>query len=58
VILRSTRTDASTPFSAPRPVAGITGFVEAPILSCDGAVLYYHRLDGNEFHIARAERAP
>lgn len=57
VILQSTRTNASAPFSAPRPVAGITGFVEAPSLSCDGGVLYYHRLEGNQFHIARAERA-
>jgi hypothetical protein len=57
VILHSTRTNASAPFSAPRPVAGITGFVEAPSLSCDGGVLYYHRLEGTQFHIARAERA-
>lgn len=56
VILRSTRTDPSAAFSAPQPVAGISGFVEAPTLSCDGEVLYHHRLEGNEFHIVRTER--
>jgi hypothetical protein len=56
LILRSARADASLPFAAPTPVDGFTGFVEAPSLTCDGNTLYYHRRDGGEFSIFRAER--
>jgi hypothetical protein len=34
----------------------VSGFVEAPTLTCDGRALYFHRLDGSEFAIYRADR--
>jgi hypothetical protein len=58
VILRAVRPSTSQPFDAPTPVQGIEGFVEAPTLTCDGRALYYHRRDGTEFAIYRAERVP
>lgn len=58
VILHSTRADASTPFGAPRSVSAISGFAEAPSLSCDGRSLYYHREEGGRFSLYRVTRTP
>jgi hypothetical protein len=56
VILRSTRRNIEVPFGLPEKVAAITGFVEAPTLTNDGRVLYYHKLDGNRFVIYSVTR--
>jgi hypothetical protein len=58
VILRSSREEASAPFGPPTPLAGVTGFAEAATVTCDGASVYYHRREGGEFAIYRADRAP
>jgi hypothetical protein len=58
VILHAVRTAASVPFGAPQSVSAITGFAEAPSLSCDGRSLYYHREDGGKFSIYRVTRTP
>jgi hypothetical protein len=57
VILRARRTDVSMPFGPPEPVAALSGFVEAPSLSCDGGTLYYHQREGGEFFVFRVSRA-
>jgi hypothetical protein len=57
VILRARRTDVSLPFGPPEPVAALSGFVEAPSLSCDGSTLYYHQREGGEFFVFRVSRA-
>jgi hypothetical protein len=58
VILHSTRAGASLPFDAPRSLSAISGFAEAPSLSCDGRTLYYHRKDGDQYSIYRVTRTP
>ena len=55
-IYRATRSGAGQAFGPPQRVAAADGFVEAPALSPDGDVLYFHRLDGGRFHICRANR--
>jgi hypothetical protein len=56
VILRAVRPSASQHFGAPTLVEGIEGFVEAPTVTCDGRAIYYHRRDGTEFAVYRAQR--
>lgn len=56
VILKSTRASATAPFGPPEPVSALSGFVEAPSISCDGTALYYHRKDRNELAIYRVTR--
>ena len=51
------RTDASSPFGAPRKITAAAGFVEAPTLSPDGQSLYYHKRDGDLFVICRVTRS-
>jgi Tol biopolymer transport system component len=51
LILRSARRSADEPFGMPERVSAIAGHVEAPTLSNDGRLLYYHKLDGNRFVI-------
>jgi hypothetical protein len=55
VILHASRTRTDEPFGMPRPVASITGFVEAPSLSPDGCWLYFHRNDGGRYAIYRVD---
>ena len=55
-VLRSTRSDRSQAFGPPERLAAVTGFVEAPSLSCDGTSLYYHRRDGADYSIYRVTR--
>ncbi len=55
-IYRMTRSGAGQPFLSPERVAAANGFVEAPALSPDGRVLYFHRLDGGRYRICRATR--
>jgi hypothetical protein len=56
-IYRAVRADLSRPFGEVERVAGATGFVEAPSLSADGTVLYYHRMVGSRFVIYALTRS-
>jgi hypothetical protein len=55
-IYRAKRIGAGQPFGPAERVAAADGFVEAPALSPDGYILYFHRLDAGRFHICRATR--
>jgi WD40 repeat protein len=55
-IYRATRPDTSAAFGPPQRVAAASGFVEAPSLSADGHVLYFHRREDNHFVIYVARR--
>jgi hypothetical protein len=56
VIYSSTRTDASSPFGAPKQIQAITGFAEGPTLSPDEKSLYYHKRENNLYVIYRVTR--
>jgi hypothetical protein len=56
-IYRAVRRDPSQSFGDVQPVAATTGYVEAPSLSGDEHLLYYHRKTGNHFTIYVAGRA-
>jgi len=56
VIMVATRTSAADPFGPPVRIASITGFVEGPTISPDGQRLYYHKRDGERFHLYMVER--
>ena len=55
-IYRTTRPDTTVAFAAPELVAGATGFVEAPSLSADGHLLYFHQLVNGTFTIMLIRR--
>lgn len=55
-IFRVTRADTNSSFGTPQHVTGATGFVEAPSLSADGRVLYYHKLVNGVFQIYKLQR--
>jgi Tol biopolymer transport system component len=55
-IYRTTRPDTQSPFAAPELVSGATGFVEAPSLSADGHLLYFHKLLNGTFVIYYLQR--
>jgi polyhydroxybutyrate depolymerase len=55
-IYRSMRTHVADPFSAPEVVGAATGFVEAPSLTSDGRVMYFHRRDADRFYVYRVVR--
>jgi hypothetical protein len=55
-IYRAIRTSTTAPFDHVQPIAAITGFAEAPSLSADGRVLYYHRRLGQRYTIAYVTR--
>ena len=55
-IYRATRTDTTSAFAAPELVSGPTGFVEAPSLSADGHLLYFHKMVNGTFVIYHLER--
>jgi Tol biopolymer transport system component len=50
-IYRAERSDSSRPFGNVQLVGAATGYVEAPSLSGDGHLLYYHHKSGNHFMI-------
>ena len=52
-ILVAKRDHTDEPFELPRVIDSIAGFVEAPTLTADGRILYYHQRDGERFHIYR-----
>jgi hypothetical protein len=55
-IYRATRSDTNSAFAAPELVTAATGFVEAPSLSADGHVLYFHKMVNGNFVIYSAQR--
>ena len=50
-VYRAERSDPSRPFGNVQLVGAATGYVEAPSLSGDGRLLYYHHKTGNHFMI-------
>jgi Tol biopolymer transport system component len=55
-IYRATRTDSNSAFGPPELVTAATGFVEAPSLSADGHLLYFHKLISGTFVIQVVRR--
>jgi Tol biopolymer transport system component len=55
-IYRATRTDLNSAFAMPELVAAATGFVEAPSLSADGHLLYFHKMLNGTFAIYHVQR--
>jgi len=53
---RATRHDINTPFSEPEPIKAITGIAEAPSITDDGRLIYYHKKDKGRFYIYVLER--
>jgi hypothetical protein len=50
-IYRAVRSDTSQPFGHVQLVRAATGFVEAPSISADGRLLYYHQKIGNHYSL-------
>jgi hypothetical protein len=55
-IYRAMRTDTNAAFGVPELVAAATGFVEAPSLSADGHLLYFHKMVNGVFVIYTVKR--
>jgi hypothetical protein len=55
-IYRAARADVNSAFEAPQQLAVARGFVEAPSLSGDGRLLYFHKLVNGKFVIYVAQR--
>ena len=50
------RSDKDAPFGKPIMLKAITGFSEAPAITNDGQLLYYHKKDNDRFYIYAIER--
>lgn len=55
-IFRSARATTAAPFGVPQRVAAISGSAEAPALSPDGRLLYYHKRENGQFSIFLVRR--
>jgi Tol biopolymer transport system component len=55
-IYRAARTDINSAFGTPELVAAAAGFVEAPSLSADGHLLYYHKMVSGSYVIYHLQR--
>lgn len=55
-IYHASRTDTNSAFGTPELVAAATGFVEAPSLSANGHLLYFHKLLNGTFVIYHLQR--
>ena len=55
-IYRATRADTNSAFATPELVSAASGFVEAPSLSADGHLLYFHKLVGGTYLIYTVQR--
>jgi WD40-like Beta Propeller Repeat len=55
-ILVSTRQKIDDPFGEPIILSSIAGFVEAPTLSKDKNILYFHKLNGSKFELFMVRR--
>ena len=54
---RATRTSKNAPFSVPMRIAAITGIAEAPAITSDGKLMYFHKKDQGRFFLYVLERA-
>lgn len=52
----ATREDKTSPFSKPMLLEAITGIAEAPAITTDGRLLYFHKKEGERFYIYVLER--
>ena len=52
----STRSSIDEPFGLPEEIKAITGFAEAPAVTDDGKLIYYHKKDKGRFYIYALER--
>jgi hypothetical protein len=55
-IYRATRADTNSAFAEPELVSSATGFVEAPSLSANGHLLYFHKMVNGTFVIYHLQR--
>ncbi len=55
-IMVARRNASGQPFGKPRPITSITGFVEGPTITPDGDKVYFHRRDGDRFHLYMVAR--
>jgi hypothetical protein len=55
-IYRAVRADTNSAFGTPELVAAASGFVEAPSLSADGHLLYFHKMVNGSFVIYHLQR--
>ncbi len=55
-IMVARRDATGQPFEKPRPITSITGFVEGPTITPDGDKVYFHRRDGDRFHLYMVAR--
>jgi hypothetical protein len=55
-IYMATRKSKDAPFDPPVRLSTISGFVEGPTVTADGNELYFHRKDGNIYHLYRVVR--
>jgi hypothetical protein len=55
-IMVAARDSVNDPFSEPRILKHLTGFVEAPSISLDRKEMFFHKKVGETFVIYRAER--
>jgi Tol biopolymer transport system component len=55
-IMVAARGSVNDPFSEPRALTALTGFVEAPTVSPDEKEMFFHKKVGKRFLIYRAER--
>jgi len=56
-ILRANRDDRNKKFSNPEILTVFKGFFEAPTLSPDGRLIYYHKKADGKFHIYVVEKS-
>lgn len=56
LIYRASRTSVTAAFAEPQKVAAISGFVEAPSISWNGHILYYHKRVNGKFGIYLVRR--
>lgn len=54
----ASRPNKSAPFGKPTKINAIAGFSEAPAITNDGQLLYYHKQDAGRFYIYVLERRP
>ncbi|MBT7950753.1 MAG: hypothetical protein HN764_03950 [Gammaproteobacteria bacterium] len=52
----ASRSDVNSPFGTPEPIKAITGFAEAPAITDEGKLIYYHKFDKDRFYIYALER--
>lgn len=54
---RASRPNKNAPFSSPIRIASITGIAEAPAITSDGQLMYFHKKDGKYFSLYVLEKS-